>query len=373
MTLLTTKTIEQLTHLKNKFLKAYARILSLTEPQKQAIHHYAKISMIGASTRIENAILTDEEISWIDTILTQEDKPSDFDKYRHVIDNKFSKDRERSIEEVAGCRAMLNLIYEQFSDLSPLTETTLKGLHYELMRYYKKAGLSIGTYKEQSNSVVERNHLTGESKTIFKTAEAGPITETAMAELIKWYNMTLPREPWSLVFACEFIFRFLAIHPFQDGNGRLGRGLFLLAFLQSPDDSISSVVPYLAIDRHIEKHKADYYLVLQQCSDGIFNPDSTEYKMEVFIKYMIRVLSEALDDIELFLKKFAAITSLSVAATQVLSCFKEHPEIRLNTQKICEALKIPRRTVVNALNTLLGIGLIQKYGKGAGTRYQLVF
>ena len=373
MTTLEPKTIEQLNHLKSKFLHAYSRITSLTDNQRDAIHRYAKISMIGASTRIENAILTDEEISWIDTILTQEDKPSDFSKYRHIIDNKFSKDRERSVEEVAGCRAMLGLIYDQYSSLTPLTETTIKGLHTELLRYYQKAGHYTGTYKAQPNSVIEKNHLTREVRTVFKTADAGPITETAMAELIKWYSNTLPTAQWPVVLACEFVFRFLAIHPFQDGNGRLGRGMFLLALLQSPDTLISSIAPYLAIDRHIEKHKADYYLVLQQCSNGLFNPDPSEYKIENFVRYMVRILEDSLDDIEIFLKNLSAVNMLSPSATQVLVCFKEYPELRLTTQKICEELTMPRRTVINALNSLLASGVIQKYGQGPGTRYQLVF
>ena len=367
------KMIEKLNHLKSKFLHAYSQITVLSHDQQDAIRRYAKISMIGASTRIENAILTDEEISWIDTILTQDDQPTDFSQYRHIIDNKFAKDRERSVEEVAGCRAMLGLIYDQYASLTPLTETIIKGLHKELLQYYKKAGPHIGTYKAQSNSIIEKNHITGDLKTVFKTADAGPITETAMADLIKWYNDGLFTIHGSVEFACEFVFRFLAIHPFQDGNGRLGRGLFLLALLQAPDPLISAVTPYLAIDRHIEKHKADYYLTLQRCSNGQFNPNPAGYKIEYFVRYMAYILEDALDDVGIFLKKLNAINMLSPSAAQVLSCFKEYPELRLTTQKICEELQIPRRTVINSLNSLLASGLIQKYGKGPGTRYQLIF
>ncbi|GEM_PF-6392036 len=119
------------------------------------------------------------------------------------IENKLNKDRERSIEEVAGCRAMLELIYDQGKTFKPLTETTIRGLHHELMRYYQKAGPYIGQYKVQPNSVVETNHSSGERRIVFETAEAGPITEAAMRDLVTWYNEIYPLDSRSIAIACD--------------------------------------------------------------------------------------------------------------------------------------------------------------------------
>ncbi|MBA8667917.1 Fic family protein [Holosporaceae bacterium 'Namur'] len=346
---------------------------SFSEQEHEAIHRYARISMIGASTRIENAVLTDQEIDWIDTILGKDGKVTEFNKNKVLIEDKLSKDRERSIEEVAGCREMLFLIYEQAKELFPLTEVTLRGLHFELMKYYSKAGSYIGKYKAQPNYVVEHNKRTKEQRIVFKTAEAGPITESAVSDLINWYNQAVITEPWSIALACEFVFRFLAIHPFQDGNGRLGRGLFLLALLQSPDELISYVAPYLAIDRHIEQHKIEYYMVLNRCSNGVYSNDPRDYKIEYFLIFMIKVLEESLNDISFYRNKYLSINTLSDAAIKVLNCFKENPELRLSTKLILSETELPRRTIVNALNTLLSEKLIQKYGKGASIKYQLTF
>ena len=218
--------IQHLSELNNQFAKTYATLSGYSDEIKAAIHRYAKISMIGASTRIENAVLTDSEVDWLDTILTDDGKPTAFMANKSLIENKLSKDRERSIEEVAGCRAMLELIYTQGINLTPLSETIIRGLHQELMRFYQKAGPYVGRYKGQSNSVVETNHQTSEMRVVFATAEAGPITEAAMSDLVAWYNSTYQLEPQSIAVACEFVYRFLAIHPFQDGNGRLGRVYF---------------------------------------------------------------------------------------------------------------------------------------------------
>lgn len=370
---LTPDLLETLQKLEGKLSLAYTTLQIMKKEERSSIHRYAKISMIGASTRIENAKLTDSEIDWLDTILTRDGKTTAFEANRDLIKNKLSKDRERSIEEVAGCRQILLAIYENFADLFPIRETDLRGLHYQLMSPYQGAGPYIGQYKAVTNSVVEHNRLTGQIRTVFQTADPGPITSTSMHDLVSWYNETLPYERWPLAVTSEFVFRFLAIHPFQDGNGRMGRGLFLLSLLQSPQPIISFVAQYLAIDRQIEKHKEEYYFVLNQCSQGYFSQDPSTYKIGYFLRFMIKILTESLDDIDVYRIKYNQERNLSPSATQVLACFRENPEIRLTTKHIIEITNLPRRTVGNALTSLLEADLVQRYGQGAGTRYQITF
>jgi Fic family protein len=370
---LTQELIESLQNLEGQISTAYAKLLTLPAEEKASIHRYARISMIGASTRIENAQLTDSEIDWLDTVLTNDGKTTALEANRDLIENKLSKDRERSIEEVAGCRQMLLSIYENPKDFSPLRESDLRGLHYQLMSPYKGAGPNIGQYKVQTNSVVEHNRLTGQTRTVFQTADAGVITSSAMADLVSWYNETLPLERWPLAVSCEFVFRFLAIHPFQDGNGRLGRGLMLLSILQSSQPILSNIARYLSIDRQIEKHKEEYYFVLNRCSNGKFSQNPSEYKIGYFLRFMFKIIAEAVADIEIYQNKYRKEQTLSPSATRVLSCFRDNPETRLTTKLIIEMTDLPRRTVGNALSDLLQSGLIQKYGQGAGVRYQITF
>ncbi len=370
---ISTDLTKRLKTLQSAIAEKFSEIKDLPEEELATIHRYARISMIGASTRIENAILTDSEISWLDEILSADGKTTSFQDKRHIIEDKLSKDRERSIEEVAGCRAMLALIYEQAKEMTPLTESQIRGLHAELLRHYKKASHYSGKYKKSPNSVVERDHKTGAQRDVFKTADPGPITEAAMSDLVQWYNKALQDEPWSVAVACEFVFRFLAIHPFQDGNGRLGRGFFLLTLLQCTDPHIAFVAPYLAIDRQIEKHKEDYYHVLNRCSDGKFKSDPKKYHIEHFLNFMIKVLGEAVADIDFYRKRFRSFNELSEKASQVLACFKEEPETKLQVKDIIATTGFPARTVANALTTLLRDGFIQRYGKGSAVRYQIVF
>lgn len=370
---LTPELIERMRAFNNAIVDLYTRINAYSSEEIAAIHRYAKISMIGASTRIENALLTDSEINWIDTILSSDGKVTAFEKNKLLIENKLSKDRERSIEEVAGCRNMLTYVYENAKIMLPLKEMDIRSMHDILMRPYLKDAPTIGNYKIQPNNVIEINHGTKASRVVFQTADAGPITKTAMHDLVAWYNEVYIKEFWTIALAAEFTYRFLAIHPFQDGNGRLGRGLFLLILLQSNNIALATMAKYLAIDRQIEKHKEEYYFVLNQCSQGKFSSDSTKYKIEYFLIFMLKMLEQSLLDVNIYHEKFIAVQKLSSSATKVLDCFKEFPELRLNTQKICDQTNLSRRTVIYAINYLLQANIIQKYGQGAGVRYQITF
>ena len=353
--------------------RKHQTMLSISNEEFSYTHRNVLVSMVGASTRIENAVLTDAEVDWIDTKLTEDAKTTAYLDQREFIKEKLSIDKERSIDEVAGCRAMLQLIYTQARRFFPFSETTLRALHNELLQYYAPSAHYRGSYKTVPNSVIRKNAVTGEELSVLDTSPPGPITESAMRNLIDWYNATLPVHPWTVAVASEFVFRFLAIHPFQDGNGRIGRGLFMLALLQSPDTSLQAIAPYLPIDRHIEKQREDYYITLRRCSGGKFNADPAAYKYEHFLRFMIKAISGSLDDFEFYRNRYRAIIDLSPAAAKVLGCFKERPENRLQRRIIIKDTGLPRTTATDALRTLTEQGFIQRLGRGAGIRYQLVF
>ena len=318
-------------------------------------------------------VLTDAEIEWVDTTLSNDSKPMAFETKRAAIVDKLSKDRERSIEEVVGCRELLSLIYLQAEDLFPLRETTICGLHKELLQYYPEAAHYAGCYKISSNQVVSRNHDTGEEKIVLEPTAPGPQTASAMQELVAWYNGVIKDHPWPLLVASEFVFRFLAIHPFQDGNGRLGRALFLLALMQSDDAALRNVVRYVSIDRQIERHRPIYYRTLQQSSGGIYRINSSDYNLEPLAWFFLKMTDGALGDVAFLRERYHASQRLSESAVQVLSCFKSSPEHRLTPAELIEKTGLVRRTVQNSLQSLMKARLIQRLGAGRSTRYQLIF
>ncbi|MEM7510489.1 MAG: Fic family protein [Bacteroidota bacterium] len=345
----------------------------LSSEEQSWLHKWALISTIGASTRIENAILTNAEIEWVDTTLTERGHPTAFETKRTAILDKLSKDRERSVEEVVGCREILNIVFLQGESLFPLSETTICGLHKELLRHYPAATPYAGRYKLTPNQVVSVQQETGEERIVLDPTPPGPQTDTAMYELVSWYNDTIKKHPWPLLVATEFVFRFLAIHPFQDGNGRLGRALFLLALMQGEDATLQKMVRYTSIDRQIERYRPMYYTALQQASNGSFQADPREYKLEQLAWFFLKMIQHSLEDISIMRARYRSLQRLSESATRVLGCFKSSPEKRLTVKELILETGLVRRTVQNSLLSLLKAGFIQKLGAGRGTRYQLIF
>lgn len=356
-----------------RFVESHKSLENLTLEEERYLNRFALISNIGASTRIENAVLTDGEIEWVDTNLNDDGRITAFEEKKEFILNKLSKDRERSVDEVVGCRQVLTTIYMQARELFPLSETIIRGLHNDLLRYYPQATDHAGGYKKTPNNVVYHNHETGEKRVVLDPAPPGIVTETAMSELVKWYNSNIHELLWPLLGAVEFVFRFLAIHPFQDGNGRLGRALFILSVLHSDDRYLSGIAPYLALDRHIERSSSLYYSVLHQGSGGKFQADPGSYNFEPLAWFFSKIFDASLDDIAFYRKRFEALQKLSESAFTVLDCFKSQPEKRLKVADIVKESGIPRRTVQYALKILIDQKFLQLLGRGAASRYQLLF
>ena len=359
--------------LQGSIVETYKNIEDLSPNESKYLHRFALISNIGASTRIENAVLTDHEVEWVDTILQNNSKTTAFEENKLIILNKLTKDRERSVEEVVGCRFILSTVYLQANELFPLTQAIIRGLHHDLLRYYPPAKSFAGGYKSNPNQVLFINHDTGEKRAVLDPSPPGVMTSTAMTDLVNWYNLNIRENPWPLLVAAEFVFRILAIHPFQDGNGRLARALFILALLQAEDKYLREITQYIAIDRHIEQNRSLYYTTLHKCSEGRFHADPKKYKLEHLAWFFINILRASLSDIEVNRKRYAQIQKLSESATVVLNSFKSSPERRLKVADIVNETNMPRRTVQYALQTLTKNEFIQKLGQGAGTRYQLVF
>lgn len=359
--------------LQSELARLSAELALSPEAERAWLHRWALISTVGASTRIENAVLTDAEIEWVDTTLSRGGRISSFEVNKASILDKLSKDRERSVEEVVGCREVLGLVYLQAGDLFPLTEAAVRGLHHTLLSFYPDAAFHAGGYKTSANQVISVNHDTGERRVVLDPAPPGPQTDAAMRDLIAWYNQTIREEPWPLLVATEFVFRFRAIHPFQDGNGRLGRALFLLALLQADDPDFVRIVRFISIDRQIERHRPLYYAVLHQVSGGCFREDPRLYRYEPLAVFFLRMLEAALADVTVLRRRYAALQRLSDSAVKVLDCFKSAPERRLRLADVVSETGLVRRTVQNALVSLTAAGLLQRLGEGPATRYQLIF
>lgn len=107
-----------------------------------------------------------------------------------------------------------------------------------------------------------------------------------MDDVLVWTNEQLEKkELHPILVMCNFLFEFLAVHPFEDGNGRLSRALTNLLLLKQG----YSYVTYVSLEEIIEDTKTEYYQALRrtQQKHKTANEDITPW-----VLYMLDALGE---------------------------------------------------------------------------------
>jgi len=296
----------------------------------------ATVRSVGASNRIEGNKMRDEEI---DVLLQKID---------------ISKLTDRDSQEVVGYFEVLDLISESYQNIS-LSESHIKSLHNSLMKYCDKDQWHKGNYKVHSNAV-EASFPDGTKHIIFKTTEAGFATENAIIELLNWYNAEIIVHP--LIKIATFVYEFLSIHPFQDGNGRLSRLMSTLLLLKNGYKWIE----YVSFEHEIESRKSEYYQSLRSCQAKRPNEDIT-----IWIKFFLSCLSNIQTQLLTKLNKDGEEAQLLPKEKSIFTIIQNRPNIQ--SGEISKKLAIPLPTVKRILAILIDKGLIEKQGKGRNISY----
>ncbi|MBK8624491.1 MAG: Fic family protein [Saprospiraceae bacterium] len=298
----------------------------------------ATVRSVGASNRIEGNKMSDEEV---DVLLQKID---------------ITKLSDRDSQEVVGYFEVLDFISESYENIK-LTENHLKSLHNSLMKYSAKDAWHKGNYKLHSNAV-EASFPDGTRQIIFQTTEAGFTTEEAIRTLLNWYNSE--KEVHSLIKISSFVYDFLSVHPFQDGNGRLSRLISTLLLLKTGYKWIQ----YVSFEHEIENRKNEYYQVLRSCQAQRPNEDIT-----VWIQFFLSCLSNIQMQLLNKLNKSGLETQLSPKEKSIFTIIQNRPNIQ--SGEIAEKLAIPSPTVKRILSELLNKGMIEKQGNGRNVSYTI--
>jgi Fic family protein len=331
------KLINQLS-LIDRFGGSWAAIERREGQTLKQLKSIATVRSVGASTRIEGSKMTDDEVEAL------------------IKNLEISKLEERDQQEVAGYFEILDLISESFRDIE-ISESSLKHLHNLLMKYSEKDAWHKGNYKQVSNEV-EATNPDGSKYTIFKTTEPGLATEDAMRSLVEWYKTDTEAHP--LVRAATFVYEFLSIHPFQDGNGRISRLLATLLLLKDG----YSWIEYVSFEHEIENRKSEYYRVLMTCQRQRPGEDVHDW---------ILFFLDCLANIQGLLMKKLDTQNVAARMTprerKIYQFIDNHPGAK--SGEIAEKLDIPLPTIKRLLSDMVTSKLLQKHGTGAGTNYSV--
>ncbi len=225
------------------------------------------------------------------------------------------------------------------------------------MKHNTKDTWHRGNYKQHSNAV-EASFPDGTRQIIFQTTEAGYATDDAIRQLIEWYNSETEVHP--LIKAASFVYDFLSIHPFQDGNGRLSRLISTLLLLNNGYKWIQ----YVSFEHEIESRKNEYYQVLRGCQAQRPNEDIT-----IWVQFFLNCLSNIQLQLTTKLQKSGLETQLSPKEKSIYSIIQNRPNIQ--SGEISEKLAIPAPTVKRILSELLHKELIEKQGNGRNVSYTI--
>lgn len=296
----------------------------------------ATVRSVGASTRIEGTKMTDDEVAVLIEKLS------------------VSKLEERDQQEVMGYFEALETIAENYESIG-ITESQIKNLHKILMQHGDKDAWHRGIYKQVSNPV-EAILADGTKQIIFRTAEPGLATQDAMSQLFGWYASDQDTIP--LVKAALFVYEFLCIHPFQDGNGRLSRLLGSLLLLKNG----YSWIQYVSFEHEIESRKSEYYKVLMQTQRNRPGENVTEW-LTFFISCLINIQKQLL----LKLEENKTYQPSSTREKRILFFIQNHPGC--SSGEIARKLDLVLVTVKKTLSEMVVKGMITKEGRGKSTGY----
>lgn len=313
----------------------------------QTLNHLTRFVIVtstGASNRIEGNRLTDIEVENL---------------YKNLRVKTF---KTRDEQEIAGYLQCLEVVFNHSPDIQ-ISESSILKLHHDMLIYSEKDERHKGHYKFGSNRVEAKDHSGNVVGVIFDPTPPY-LVKKEMQELIDWYNWaTATKAKHPLILIANFIFEYLAIHPFQDGNGRTSRLLTNLMLLQQ-GYLFSRIVSHEHI---IEAHKIDYYLALNK-AQATWKTESED--ITPWLIFFLNVIKSQSSQV-LKIMQEDRIDHLLSEKQLVLWNWVNERSAEFSRKDVIAALGFPPRTVESILKKLLDFKRLEKLGQGKATRYRL--
>ncbi|MBE5868169.1 MAG: Fic family protein [Lachnospiraceae bacterium] len=295
----------------------------------------AKIQSTEASNAIEGIVTTNTRI-------------------KQLVEEKTAP-KNRDEQEIAGYRDVLSVIHESFDAIS-LSCNYILQLHK--IMYSHMNNPMAGQTKNVQN-YISATYPDGRTEVLF-TPLAPFETPEALDKICDEYNRVIGNmELEPLIAIPIFIYDFLCIHPFNDGNGRMSRLLTTLLLFRSG----FYVGKYISLEAKIAKNEDLYYDALGHSQDGWH--EGTE-DVVPFIKYLLGTVLAAYKDFgdrfALVEKKLPALEMVRKAAMNKIGRFNKQ-----DIRELCPTLSLS--SVEGALRKMVASGELKREGKGKSTCY----
>jgi Fic family protein len=269
----------------------------------------------------------------------------------------------------AGVSLLMIDVRNSFSH--PLTEQSIFDWHTMLLSHVK--GVETGKWRTHPEPMQVVSGAMGKEKVHFEAPPSHSVPKE-MNNFIRWFNDTAPGGSKEIrsapVRSAISHLYFESIHPFEDGNGRIGRAIAEKALSQGVGRPVM-----LSLSKAIESNKKKYYLELEKA----------QYSMEInsWVRYFIETILEAQIDsenqIDFTLKKvkfFDRFRNLlnDRQMTVIRRMLEEGPKGftgGMNAKKYGSLCKVSKATATRDLQYLLEIDALIVSGGGRSTTYSV--
>jgi len=271
--------------------------------------------------------------------------------------------------KAAGIADLMMDVRNSFKE--PLTKEKLFSWHRMIFRYAEE--METGRWRTHPEPMQIISGAIGKQKVHFE-APPSPRVEKEMNRFLKWFNLTSPGEKNEItkppVRAAIAHLYFETIHPFEDGNGRIGRAIAEKALSQGMGRPV-----LLSLSRTIEEGKKNYYAALEKAQGSL----DISHWIEYFAKTVIDAQIKAEGQIEFTLKKvkFFDRFNLQMNSRQLrvlTRMFEEGPDGftgGMNAAKYISITKTSKATATRDLQEMVGMGALTPVGSGRTSRYEI--
>jgi Fic family protein len=252
-----------------------------------------KIGEVNASfiTKQSPELRKRNRIKTIQASLAVEGNTLSIDQITAIIDNKRVLGPAKDIKEVSNAIE----VYERLNKLNPFIEKSFLSAHKILMQGLIK---NAGQYRTSGVGIVKGSQV----------AHIAPPASNVSFLMKDLFYYTKKSDELILIKSCVFHYEMEFIHPFSDGNGRMGRLWQTLLLMQQ-----YPLFEFLPFETLISKNQKKYY---QALSTSDKKGEST-----FFIEFMLKILSDSLD--ELLKERLGPISSVERIRIFIESGIKE--------------------------------------------------
>lgn len=308
--------------------KITSRIIELISNISEKIGeiNYLRDSKQNVRLRKENRIKT------IHSSLAIENNSLSIEQITAIIEGKHVLGNPNEITEVKNSIQAYDLLLS----LNPYKEKDLLKAHQLMMQDLVERN---GKYRTDGVGIFDGERV------VHLAPPADRIPEL-MTDLFEWLKTS---DVHPLIKSCVFHYEFEFIHPFQDGNGRMGR-LWQTAILKDWKE----IFAWLPVETLIKENQKEYYNVL-----GTSDSEANSTK---FIEFMLSLILNTIEEIIESEKKVTQKVTVKVTQNQkkIFDVIKENPYV--TQEELANIVGITRKSVIENMKKLQENGFIKRVG-----------